>query len=156
MHLNHHIFELLPVLFKCGCAPKNPLLDKVSDRKEEPNIPEYELCDGCPCMGVCAYECGVIQFTYKKQTCQRCGCNLTQSDTVALSEKDKNLCDGCPCMGACKPECGVFMYEYKKDKWCQKVSFYVSFSVLSTNEIDSLFKMLSSVAVTRLKIRFNL
>jgi hypothetical protein len=121
---------------------------------------KQELCDGCPCIGLCKPECGVFAYEYKKKPCQQCGCRDT---SASEAEKDGGevLCNGCPCIGVCRPDCGVFSYEYKRNVTCQQcgcqyqdMSFKDASSALAAGDVslvDQVLQILKSLGLVLYK-----
>jgi hypothetical protein len=130
---------------KCGCTSEQG--EQAELRKE--NDKKLELCDGCPCIGMCKPECGVFSYDYNNRQCQQCGCRDTDKET----DKDSELCNGCPCIGVCRPDCGFFPYEYKKNVICQQCGCKYQDTTFKDNNIelsliDQVLYILKSLGVT--------
>jgi hypothetical protein len=116
-------------------------------------LDKTELCDGCPCIGLCKPECGVYSYTFNKKQCQQCGCRESTSVTEEPGGGGDVLCNGCPCIGVCRSDCGLFSYEYKKNVMCQQCGCKYQDTLLKDvvdNElslIDQVLHILKSLGV---------
>jgi hypothetical protein len=126
----------------CGCS-LGEIEKKLAEQKRENE--KKELCDGCPCIGLCKPECGLYSYEYNERQCKQCGCRESE-------DKESELCNGCPCIGVCRSDCGAFPYEYN-NLICQQCGCRYQDTMLFTESnteislIDQVLHILKSLGV---------